>query len=83
MTKYRPAHEFVIFATWDAEAGAWSAHGDDIPGLVIEAENRDHLKSRVDDAAMDLIKLNKVHIDRDGGELRIVTGERVSVLAAA
>jgi predicted RNase H-like HicB family nuclease len=74
---------FTVYAKWDSEAGVWTAFSDDIPGLVTEAQSWDELKERLRAAAAELIQLNNVKIDRDGGELHIVTDERVSVLAAA
>jgi predicted RNase H-like HicB family nuclease len=73
---------FTVYAKWDSEAGVWTAYSDDIPGLVTEASSWDELKDRLRTAAAELILLNNVKVDSEGGELQIVTDERVSVLAA-
>jgi len=70
---------FTVIAVWDRDAGVWSASSEDIPGLNIEAETWDRLKDKVRDVASELIALNNVPIDKDGGEIHIVTDERVSV----
>lgn len=75
--------KFTVCATWDSDAGVWSAYSDDLPGLVTEGSNWDELKERLRVAARELIELNTIKMDPDGGELHIVTDERVSVLAAA
>lgn len=75
--------KFTVYATWDSDVGVWSAYSDDLPGLVTEGSNWDELKERLRVAARELIELNTIKMDPDGGELHIVTDERVSVLAAA
>jgi Domain of unknown function (DUF1902) len=71
---------FIVHAKWDSEAGVWTAFSDDIPGLVAEAPSWDDLKERLCTAAAELIPLNIVKIDRDGGELHIVTDECVRLV---
>ena len=72
---------YDVFARWDAEAGVWVAHSDDIPGLVAEASTWDALKAKLGALAPELIELNRVPIDTDGGQLVIHSEDRVSVAA--
>ncbi len=58
---------FTVYAKWDSEAGVWTAFSDDIPGLVREAPSWDGLKERLLIAAAELIQLNNVKIDQEGG----------------
>lgn len=40
-------HALVVVATWDDEAGVWSADSDEIPGLVAEAPTKEELEAKV------------------------------------
>lgn len=74
--------QYQVHAKWDAEAGVWSVYSDDIPGLVTEAPDWDALRAKLGPMAAELIAMNHVHMDRDGGEIQIVVeNERVLVAA--
>jgi predicted RNase H-like HicB family nuclease len=47
-----------VRAHWDADAKAWWAESDDIPGLVTEATTFDELVSNVCALIPDLLELN-------------------------
>jgi hypothetical protein len=73
--------KFEVSAHWDAEAGVWVAQSSDIPGLVAEAATWDELKSKLVMLAPELIELNKVHVDKDGGQIHILTEDCATVAA--
>ncbi len=73
--------KFEVHAMWDAEAGVWVAHREDIPGLVAEATTWDELKVKLAVLGPELVELNKVHMDDDGAEMHILTEDRVPVAA--
>ena len=73
--------KFEVFAHWDAEAGVWVAHSEDIPGLATEAETWDGLKAKLSEMGSELIALNNVKLDADGGQIHIITEDTVSVAA--
>ncbi len=48
----------LVRAIWDAEAGVWVAHSEDIYGLNIEAESVEALEPKVINAIADLLEVN-------------------------
>ncbi len=50
---------YQVVADWDDEASVWVATSDDIPGLVTEAETREHLVKRLQAMVPELLELNK------------------------
>ncbi len=44
---------------WDEEGGVWIATSKDIPGLILEDENKDILMKRVHEAVPELQALNE------------------------
>lgn len=50
--------EYIIYFTWDEEAGVWVATSDDIPGLVLESGSFDALLERTRYAVPELLALN-------------------------
>jgi predicted RNase H-like HicB family nuclease len=72
---------YDVFAKWDAEASVWVASSDDIPGLVAEAATWDALKAKLGALASELIELNRIAVDPDGGQLVIHSEDRVAVAA--
>jgi predicted RNase H-like HicB family nuclease len=72
---------FDVFTHWDAETGVWVAHSDALPGLVAEAATWDVLKEKLAALASELVELNNVPLDGEGGQLRLVTEETIPVAA--
>ena len=58
---------YQVDANWDAEAGVWVAHSDDIPGLNTEAETFDRLVERVVAVVPELLVLNQVESKNRAG----------------
>jgi Domain of unknown function (DUF1902) len=52
------AAEFVVKASWDAEAGVWVATGDDVPGLVTESKSLATLFKKLHTLVPELLELN-------------------------
>ena len=50
--------ETDINMLWDNDAQVWVATSNDVPGLVMEAEDFDELVKRVEDAIPELLELN-------------------------
>lgn len=71
---------FDIHAAWDPEAKVWSAHSDDIPGLVTEAETWDALIARAAAAATELFALNNIPHDSQV-ELRFLAQQTQAIAA--
>ena len=51
---------YNIKISWDPEAVVWIATSEDIPGLVLECEALDALIERVNLAAPEIIKINRL-----------------------
>lgn len=51
---------YHITAKWDPEALVWVAESDDVPGLVTEAEDIDHLEAKLKIMAPELLVENAV-----------------------
>ncbi len=51
---------FEIRAQWDAEAGAWVAESEDVPGLVAEADSPNLLVAKLKVLVPELLELNGV-----------------------
>ena len=49
---------------WDEEGGVWIATSKDIPGLILEDENKDILMKRVHEAVPELQALNE-YVQKD------------------
>ena len=49
---------YTINMLWDNDAQVWVATSNDVPGLVMEAEDFDELVKRVEDAIPELLELN-------------------------
>lgn len=73
--------KYEVYAHWDAEAGVWVATSTDIPGLVTEAATWDQLKHKLGVLGPELIELNNVAMDNDGGEIHILSEDRIPVAA--
>lgn len=50
---------YTVVILWDDEANVWIATSPDITGLVLESESLDTLMSRVQQAAPELLAINK------------------------
>jgi hypothetical protein len=44
-----------VTATWDPEARVWIAESDQLPGLILEAEQQEQLVEKVFEAVPDLL----------------------------
>ena len=73
---------YVVDAAWDAEAGVWVAHSDDIPGLTTEAETLEALVKRVTAVTPELLELNKAG-PSDGAEIHFRAECRATLANAA
>lgn len=49
---------YQITAHWDKDTGRWTALSDDIPGLVVEAENFNELQQSINNLTPQLLDLN-------------------------
>lgn len=77
-------HEFVIRADWDEEASVWVASSNDIPGLSIEADSIDQLRSKLTAALVDLFELNGMPgSNGDGASIELVAHSHIHIPAAA
>jgi hypothetical protein len=74
------AHEFIINASWDAEAGVWLATSDSIRGLVVEAESWPQLLQEISYVLPDLLELNG--LDPQSARYTVRAESRVSLTAA-
>jgi hypothetical protein len=52
--------EFNVRAFWDAEASVWVAEGEDVPGLVTEAEDLEGLLNKLRVLIPELLEANGV-----------------------
>ena len=50
---------------WDEEAKVWIATSPDIPGLILEHENKEFLTDRIQKAVPELRTLNNRKNDKD------------------
>jgi hypothetical protein len=74
------ARDFIIGASWDAEAGVWLATSDMVPGLAVEAETWPSLIEEISLVLPDLIELNQLSLDAKAFTVRAES--RVSLTAA-
>jgi len=79
MTDTAP-RDFIINASWDAEAGVWLAATDAVPGLTVEAETWPQLIEEIGYILPDLIELNQLNLDAKAFTVRAES--RVSLTAA-
>lgn len=61
---------FTISAAWDAEAGVWTGHCDDIPAAA-DAPTLDALLEKISAMALDLLPDNYPEVDPDSLFLQI------------
>jgi hypothetical protein len=61
---------FTISAIWDAEAGVWSGHCDDIPAAA-DAPTLDALLEKISAMALDLLPDNHPGVDPESLFLQI------------
>jgi hypothetical protein len=61
----RASQSHYVIARWDDEASVWYVYESSVPGLSLEAENRDLLVDKVEAAIPELLELNK-HDHQDG-----------------
>jgi hypothetical protein len=61
---------FTISAVWDAEAGVWSGHCDDIPAAA-DAPTLDGLLEKISAMALDLLPDNHPGVDPESLFLQI------------
>lgn len=52
---------YTVDLYWDAEAYVWMAISEDVPGLVLESEDKDVLIEQVKLAVPDLLEINGVY----------------------
>jgi len=72
--------ELTVHATWDAEAKAWIAFSDDLPGLAIEHPDFDMVMEILLDLGPDLVESN---LKLDPKDVRFhLIAERVLPVAA-
>ena len=72
---------FTVSAIWDAEAGVWSGHCDDLPAAA-DAATLDELLEKISQMALDVAPDN--HPDLDPGSMFIqITALREAIPTAA
>ena len=49
---------YRVAAEWDDEARVWVATSDDVPGLVTEADTKEHLVEKLRELVPELLSLN-------------------------
>lgn len=50
--------QFLVQAIWDSEVHVWSAHSDDVPGLVTESDTLEALATKLELMVPELLELN-------------------------
>jgi Domain of unknown function (DUF1902) len=55
--------DFIVDASWDAEAGVWIATSEAVPGLAVEAETWPSLIREIGFILPELIELNQLKLD--------------------
>ena len=65
------SRQILVRATWDAEAGVWSAASDDVYGLAAEAKTSEELMAVLDELIPELIELNGLPGGPATGELPV------------
>ncbi|HSM19882.1 MAG TPA: DUF1902 domain-containing protein [Hyphomicrobiales bacterium] len=73
---------FTISAVWDADAGVWTGHCDEIPAAA-DAPTLDELLARVSAMALDLLADNHPHVDPASVYLQITALREAEPAAAA
>lgn len=53
--------QYTVDLYWDADAYMWMAISEDVPGLVLESNDKDVLVERVKLAVPELLELNDVY----------------------
>lgn len=78
----RRRHPIEVHAIWDAEAEVWSAEGENLPGLVTEAESPEALMAKLRIMVPELLAYSPDLAARLGPEIHLVL-ERSFVADAA
>ena len=73
---------FTISAVWDADAGVWTGHCDEIPAAA-DAPTLDELLARMSAMALDLLADNHPDIDPASVYLQITALREAEPAAAA
>jgi hypothetical protein len=73
---------FTISAIWDADAGVWTGHCDEIPAAA-DAPTLDELLARVSAMALDLLPDNHPDVDPASVYLQITALREAEPAAAA
>ena len=73
---------FTISAVWDADAGVWTGHCDEIPAAA-DAPTLDELLARMSAMALDLLADNHPDIDPASVFLQITALREAEPAAAA
>ena len=63
---------YSIVAEWDAEAGVWVAHSDDVPGLATGADSLDELTEKLRVVIPELLDANGLLSGKAGSEIVFV-----------
>jgi predicted RNase H-like HicB family nuclease len=58
VNEFVPVNNFVVEAVWDDDAEVWVAESDDVPGLITEADSREHLIEKLAVLIPELLELN-------------------------
>lgn len=69
---HRGRHPVEVRALWDAEAEVWSAEGENLPGLVTEAETPDALMSKLRVMVPELLAYSPDLAARLGPQIHLV-----------
>jgi predicted RNase H-like HicB family nuclease len=76
------AHEHIVQAEWDAEAGVWVATSDDVPGLVTEAKTFEALLKKLRVMVPEMLELNGAMPKSGKTSYRVVAQRSESAFAA-
>jgi hypothetical protein len=66
-------HPVEVHALWDAEAEVWSAEGENLPGLVTEAESLDALMAKLRVMVPELLSYSPDLRAKLGPEIHLVS----------
>lgn len=73
---------FTVSTIWDAEAGVWSGHCDEIPAAA-DAPTLDELLDKISSMALDLLPLNHPSLAPEDVFIQVTAMREASPAAAA
>ena len=61
--------KLIVRAFWDSEANVWVAESDDVPGLITESDNMEHLITKLHTLIPELLEENGMLDQSDTQEI--------------